>query len=413
MLYLIGLNHNSAALALREQTALLAEQLPQALTRCAALPAVREVMMLSTCNRTEIIAIADAAEPLLAWLAEWHQLPLAELKPATYCFQGVTAVNHLMRVACGLDSMVLGEPQIFGQLKRAFHLAQEVGCVGKKLNKTLQAVFSVGKQVRTDTQVGASPVSLAYTVIKCAQQIFSDLSACCVVFIGAGEMTQLMARHFYGQGVRQLVIANRSRERADRLAAEVAGQAVAIGDMPAWLEQADIVISATATQLPVLSKAALEQAFKSRKHRQLLIADLAMPRDVEPDVATLADVYLYNLEDLQQIIAQNQDERAEAAKLAEQMVAEAAQRFSAEVDALDAMLSIREFRRKVEQMRDQEIERALNELVQGQAADAVVIRSMRLLVNKILHQPTVQLRRAAQKKQHELITLAKALFEQS
>ncbi|MFV0278796.1 MAG: glutamyl-tRNA reductase, partial [Parahaliea sp.] len=301
----LGINHQSAAVEVRERVAFAPEQVGEALVALCEQPGVEDALILSTCNRTEIYVQAGEAgvdealaEKLVNWMAGYHHLSVGELRQAAYCHFGFDALEHVVRVASGLDSMILGEPQIFGQLKSAFAVAVDEGVVGAEFNRLFQRVFALAKRVRTDTAIGENPVSVAYAAVDLAGHIFADLSACSALLVGAGETVELVTRHLIEAGIRRITIANRTLGRARDLAQRFGAEAVLLADIPDQLARADIVISSTASQLPILGKGAVERAIKARKHRPMLMVDIAVPRDIEPEVGDLRDVYLYSVDDL-------------------------------------------------------------------------------------------------------------------
>ena len=325
----LGINHKTASVDVRERVAFTPEQLVEALQQLCRLTASREAAILSTCNRSELYIEQDhlAADSVLRWLAEYHQLSLEELRASAYVHEDHDAVRHMMRVASGLDSLVLGEPQILGQMKSAYAVAREAGTIGPLLGRLFQATFSAAKQVRTDTAIGENPVSVAFAAVSLAKQIFSDLGRSQALLIGAGETITLVARHLHEQGVRRIVVANRTLERASTLAEQFGAHAVLLADIPHELVHSDIVISSTASQLPILGKGAVESALKLRKHKPIFMVDIAVPRDIEPEVGELDDVYLYTVDDLHDVVAENLKSRQGAAQAAEELVSVGAEDF--------------------------------------------------------------------------------------
>jgi glutamyl-tRNA reductase len=308
----LGINHNSAAVEVRERVAFAPEQVNEALNDACADASLDEVVILSTCNRTEIYAIAsdklelaEKARQLISWMANYHHLSSEDLHQSAYHYEADEALHHMMQVASGLDSMVLGEPQILGQMKSAYAVAGESGTVGSELGRVFPRVFSIAKRVRTDTAIGENPVSVAFAAVDLAGHIFSDLGSSSALLVGAGETIELVARHLIEAGVNKIVIANRTLGRARELAQKFSAEAVLLSEIPGQLEHADIVITSTASQLPILGKGAVENALKLRKHRPMLMVDIAVPRDIEPQVGDLRDVYLYSVDDLRDIVDQN------------------------------------------------------------------------------------------------------------
>lgn len=406
----LGINHKTAPLHIREKTAFTAENTGTALQELLRSNAVNEAVILSTCHRTELYSHAQDVTQLAQWLADHQLMEEQALTPYLYCYQDEQAVRHIMRVACGLDSMVLGEPQILGQMKAAVAMAKQHGALGGHLDRLFQAIFAAGKQIRTETNIGTNSVSIAYAALSLAKRIFADVTRATVLLLGAGETIELVATHFHGHDVRRLIIANRTYEKAALLAKQFNAQAIALSDMNAYLSQADIVIAATASQLPILGKGAVESALKARKHRPMLMFDLAMPRNIETELTSLEDVYLYHLDDLQMIIAENMKSRATAAEQAEAMIAIKAAHFMRELSALQYNDVIRNYRDHIEKIAAQELMENLQLLRQGKNPEDLLKSFAHSLVQKILHQPTLHLRNAAYEGDVELLLLAKRLL---
>ena len=416
-LFVLGINHTTAALSLREKVAFLPENIGEALQHACDKTGVEEAVILSTCNRTEIYLAGhdspdqSSAQKILDWLADYHSLSVGELTDCHYFHNDQDAIRHLMRVASGLDSMILGEPQILGQLKSAFAVAQQQGTVSGKLHSAFQYVFAIAKRVRSETAIGENPVSVAYAAVALSQRIFSDLSHSKALLIGAGKTIELVARHLKEQGIQHLMVANRTLPRAQELTSQLGGEAMLLADIPERLHEADIVISSTASQLPVLGKGAVEQALKRRKHKPMFMVDIAVPRDIEPQVAELDDVYLYTVDDLKEVIDENKRSREEAALDAAKIIDEAIEDYLKELRAEEAVSAIKGFRSKAEQLRDEEIEKALKALRKGDDPELVVQSLARTITNKLLHNPTVQLKKAGSEGRTDVIDLAQQLFE--
>ncbi|PLW67442.1 glutamyl-tRNA reductase [Pseudohalioglobus lutimaris] len=398
----LGINHNSAAVEVRERVAFAPEQVSEAMADCCSAAGLDEVVILSTCNRTEIYAIAparsvlaDKALQLIDWMANYHHLPAEELRKAAYHFEADKALSHLAQVAAGLDSMVLGEPQIFGQLKSAFAVAAESGTVGGELNRMFQRVFAIAKRVRTDTAIGENPVSVAYAAVDLAGHIFSDLSECNALLVGAGETIELVTRHLIDAGVRNIVIANRTLGRARELGQKFGAEAVLLAEIPEQLPAADIVITSTGSQLPILGKGAVEQAIKVRKHRPVLMVDIAVPRDIEPQVGDLRDVYLYSVDDLREIVDQNLRSRQNEARKADVIIAEGVAACVHEVRQMGAVDAVKDYRRMAEQLREAELKKALRSINRGDDPARVLTQFSRGLTNKLIHAPTAGLKQVS------------------
>ncbi|MBB2494507.1 glutamyl-tRNA reductase [Aquipseudomonas ullengensis] len=408
----LGINHKTASVDVRERVAFTPEQLVEALQLlCRSTPS-REAAILSTCNRSELYLEQDelAADDVLRWLADYHRLNIDDLRACAYVHQDDSAVRHMMRVASGLDSMVLGEPQILGQMKSAYAVAREAGTVGPLLGRLFQATFSTAKTVRTDTAIGENPVSVAFAAVSLAKQIFSDLHRSQALLIGAGETISLVARHLHDQGVKRIVVANRTLERASQLAEQFGAHAVLLADIPQELVNSDIVISSTASQLPILGKGAVERALKQRKHKPIFMVDIAVPRDIEPEVGELDDVYLYTVDDLHEVIAENLKSRQGAAQAAEELVSAGADDFMQRLRALAAVDVLKAYRQQAERLRDEELARAQRMLANGTSADEVLALLARGLTNKLLHAPSVQLKKISADGRYDALAVAQELF---
>lgn len=392
----LGINHRTAPVELRERIAFTPERMEEAFAELRVASGASEAAILSTCNRTELYLAGDddCAPLVLRWLAGFHNLDAGELEEAVYVHRDADAVRHVMRVAAGLDSMVLGEPQIFGQLKDAYALARKHGASGSFLSRMFEQTFSVAKRVRTQTAIGENPVSVAYAAVSMAHHIFSDLSRNRALLIGAGKTIELVAQHLSEAGVKDFVVANRTLERAQSLAAAHGGKGIVLSEIPDYLPDVDIIISSTASPLPILGKGAVERALKKRKHRPYFMVDIAVPRDIEPEVASLADVYLYTVDDLRQVIEENIRSREGAAREAENLVTDGVQAFLNQLRALDAVSTLKQFRQRAETLRDVETEKALRALRNGSDPETVLRSLARGLTNKLLHEPSVQVRKA-------------------
>ncbi|WP_297361057.1 glutamyl-tRNA reductase [Acidiferrobacter sp.] len=407
----LGINHKTAPVALREQAAFDPQALPDAL-RAVTEAGAGEATILSTCNRTELYCGLDGAsdETLIDWFCQYHKLTPRAVRPYLYVHDGRTAVAHAFRVASGLDSLVLGEPQILGQMKTAFAAAHKAGTTGKLLNHLFQHTFSVAKQVRTDTAIGANAVSVAYAAVSLARRIFDNLSHQTVLLIGAGEMIELAARHLKEQGIRRMIVANRTVERASSLGNIYGAEAVSLIELPDYLAAADIVISCTASLLPLLGKGAVESALKTRKHRPMFLVDLAVPRDIEPEVGELPDVYLYTIDDLKGVIEENMESRQAAARQAETIIEGQVIEFMRWVRSLDSVPTVRALRAAAEALRDAELERARRALERGEPAEQVLLRFAHSLTNKFMHGPSTTLRDPKTDGDLDLVGATRALF---
>ncbi|MBB5016572.1 glutamyl-tRNA reductase [Rehaibacterium terrae] len=409
----LGLNHQTAPLALRERVAFAPDAMPDALRSLLSVPGVQEAALLSTCNRTELYAsVEDGAESrALQWLADHHALGRDALETYLYRHVDAEAVRHLFRVATGLDSLVLGEPQILGQVKDAWLAARAAGALKTPLDRLFQHCFSVAKRVRTDTRIGAAPVSVAFAAVRLAQQVFSELDQATVMLIGAGDTIELAARHLVDAKARRLLVANRTLEHAQALASRFGGYALPLSDLPQHLAEADIVISATASREPVLHRPQVEQALAARRHRPMFMLDLAVPRDIEPAVAELGDVYLYTVDDLEQVIEENRRSRREAADEAEAIIELQVEHFMAWWQGAARQDTLKKLRARGELVRAEVLDKARQQLAQGRDPNAVLDFLAHTLTNKLLHAPTSALRQAALSGDLDLLRAAERLFD--
>ena len=409
-LFALGLNHTTAPLPVRERVVFHVEKLFDALGELKRGRDVSEAAILSTCNRTELYLSTDQPQAAAEWLAHYHRLQPAELQPYLYTLPQAEAVRHTFRVASGLDSMVLGEPQILGQMKEAVRVAESAGTLGTVLHKLFQRSFAVAKEVRTNTQVGANSVSMAAAAVKLAARIFPSLKDRNVLFIGAGEMIELTATHFAAQAPARITVANRTLERAHALAHRFSGQAVELRELAAHLHEHDIVVSCTASSLPILGKGLVERALRARKHRPMFMVDLAVPRDIEAEVAELDDVFLYTVDDLQGIVQGNLDARRSALEQAEAIIETQVGQFMHWMGARDAVPLIRALRDQGEAARRLELQRALRLLARGDDPKQVLEALSQGLLNKLLHGPTQALNEAAAAERRELAALIERLY---
>lgn len=400
-------------MALREQVAFAPEQVAGALLDLAAATQVTDAVIVSTCNRTELYFSGTEAQSkqVIAWLAKYHQLELTDVAGHLYLHQDQAATTHLMRVAAGLDSLVLGEPQIFGQVKQAYSQSRQVGAIQPIFERLFQKTFAVAKQVRTETEIGANAVSVAFAAVALAKQIFGKLDQVKVLLIGAGETIELVAKHLLEQGASQLTVANRSYDRAAALASQFSGQVVSLAQVPQALIDADVVISSTASTLPIVGKGMVEQALKKRRHKPMFLVDLAVPRDIEAQVSELEDAYLYTVDDLQNIVSQNMQSRQHAATQAEQLIALGVAEFSQWLQLQDNIDWVRDYRQRCESVKNELLQRALNQLANGQDAEHVLQELATKLSNRLMHAPTKTIRHLLQDEQVEAKTLINFLVD--
>jgi glutamyl-tRNA reductase len=410
----LGVNHQTCPVAVRERLAIGHDELPRALGEIRARGA-SGAAIVSTCNRTALLVDAPpaAARGLRDWLAGRGGLDPARLDEFLYEHRDADAARHLFRVASGLDSMVLGEPQILGQVKEAYHGARAAGALDPALDRLFQNAFAVAKRVRTETRIGTNPVSVAFAAVRLAERVFADLSGIAALLVGAGDTIELALRHLAESGVRRLTIANRTLKNAESLAARHGARAIGLADLEAALPEADLVITSTASREPIVSRDALERAIRRRRHRPMLVIDLGVPRDVEPAAAELADVYLYAVDDLARVIEDNLRSRREAAREAEAIIDLSVDHFMGWLRAVDGHDALRGFRARAERERDAWVERALGELAAGRDPAETVRRLAHGLTNQLLHVPTANLRAAARAGDHELLRAAERLFEES
>ncbi|HZQ72990.1 MAG TPA: glutamyl-tRNA reductase [Burkholderiales bacterium] len=408
-LYALGLNHQTAPLAVRERVVFHVERLRDALTEFKrGLGA--EAAILSTCNRTELYFSGERPDAAAQWLAHYHRFGAADLTPYLYTLPRENAVRHAFRVASGLDSMVLGEPQILGQMKEAARAAESAGTLGTVLHKLFQRSFAVAKEVRSTTRIGASSVSMAAAAVKLAARIFPSLREQKVLFIGAGEMIELCATHFAAQAPARLAVANRSAERAQRLASRFNGQALELRALGAQLHEYDIVVSCTASSLPILGKGLVERALRARRHRPMFMVDLAVPRDIEPEAGELDDVFLYTLDDLSHVVSENLDARRSEVQQAEAIIETQVGQFMHWMQARENVPLIRALRDQAEAARHHELQRALRLLQRGDDPRSVLEALSRGLTNKLMHAPTQALSDAEADERRALAELIGRLF---
>lgn len=448
---ILGINHKTAPIAVREKVAFSPGEIGSALALLKNLADLDEVVIISTCNRMEIVyrnsqnSISksdsltnekeDQSNPngsmqyqVVNWLADYHQLETSQIEPHCYVHKGVQAINHLMSVACGLDSMVLGEPQILGQVKDAYGYASHAGSIGLYLNRLFQQTFSLAKQVRTDTQIGESAVSVAYAAITLAKRIFSDFNRVTVLLIGAGETIELAARHLVRQGVVDIHVTNRTVERAQILVDEinqlgVKGQSVikaqahSLAALPELVIKADIVISSTASPVPIIGKGLMEKAIQARKHRSMFMVDLAVPRDIEAEVASLSDIYLYTVDDMQDVIQENLKLREEAALEAKDIVGLHTDKYLTWLQSLSSVSLLKDFRSQIEQLKSNEISRAISKLDNqrsegdnSQQIEKIISEMANRLTKKIMHQPSQAIRQAGENNDHKTLEILSEAF---
>ncbi len=412
-LYALGLNHHTAPLAIRERVAFQPERLGRALHDLAHADSVREAAILSTCNRTELYFAAEQPQHAADWLARFHSVSLNDVSPYLYAYPQRDAIRHVFRVASGLDSMVLGEPQILGQVKEAARRAEEAGTMGTLLHKLFQNTFAVAKEVRSTTAIGANTVSMAAAAVHLTERIFERVADQHVLFIGAGEMIELCAAHFAGARPKSMMVANRTEERAQALAQRFGAQTMRIDSIGEMLPRYDVVVSCTAAPLPIVGLGMAERAVKARRHRPMVMVDLAVPRDIEPEIGKLDDVFLFTVDDLAQVVDAGLESRQQAVIEAEEIINSRVDGFLHWMEARDAVPTIRALREHAEALRQAELERAVRLLARGEDPQRVLEALSQGLTNKLMHGPTRYLNQSEGEQQAEAGRMVQQLFNLS
>ena len=412
----VGINHKTAPVGVREKIAFNPDHLTIALQAMLNDVQCNEAAILSTCNRTELYIVQDGdideiQASVLRWLESYHNVSAATILPSLYCHKEQHAVNHMMRVACGLDSLVLGEPQILGQMKQAYNQAKAAGSMALILDRLFQRTFGVAKQVRTETEIGSSAVSVAFASVNLAKHIFAKLEKVNVLLVGAGETIELVAKHLYENKVGKITVANRTISRAQDMAKKIGADVITLAQIPEKISQADIVISSTASTLPIIGKGMVEHALHERKHRPIFMVDLAVPRDIEEQVAELEDVFLYTVDDLQSIIAENIQNRRKAAVQAESMVNKQSNSFMSWLRGLNTQDTVISYRNQCIEERDILLEKALVQLQNSKSPEAVVAELATKLTNKFMHAPTSALQNAAQGGELDKLIYLRDIFD--
>ncbi|MFQ3186949.1 MAG: glutamyl-tRNA reductase [Marinomonas primoryensis] len=405
----VGVNHKTAPVSIRERVAFAPEKMIDALSSLISEKKANEAVIVSTCNRTELYCSVEdfsMVDDVIAWLGQYHGIALSELKQYCYTHSNDDSVRHIMRVASGLDSLILGEPQILGQVKSAYAVSQEGSCIGPELDSLFQRAFSVAKRVRTDTAIGENPVSIAFAAVSLAQRIFADIRNSTALLIGAGQTIELVARHLKENGIKRIIVANRTLARAEALANELNAEAIMLGEIGDYLSQADIVISSTASQLPIIGKGMVERATSQRRHSPMLLIDIAVPRDIEPEVEEVNDAYLYTVDDLHSVIEENVRTRQDAAKAAEEIIEEGVNSYRRVVESRKVSDLIVTFRKSAELIKNVELEKALKGLERGQSPEQVLNKLAHGLMNKLIHSPTRYLRDAGANADQNALTIA-------
>ncbi len=408
-----GISHHTAPLETREKIAIPRQDNAHRVKELCALDGVEEALVVSTCNRTEIYTIGPqkGREQVRRWLQATGSLSDAEMEAHCYVRERENAVRHLFRVAGGLESLVLGESQIVSQLKESWQLAREAGGVGKVMDRLFQHALATGKKIRSKTRIGEHPISVAYTTVLLAQQIFGDLGSKTVMLVGAGEMIELCGRHLHDKNVSSLIIANRSLERATELAAQFSARAIGLSELPGMLHQADILISSTASQQPVIQTESVKTALRQRRSRPMFLVDIAVPRDIHPDIAKLDDVYLYTIDDLQQVVDKNLSERNRAAEAAGEDVDAAVDEFMRWLNSARAVVYLQKLHRHAHENAEELTQKALRKIAAGGEPEQIVRQLANNLAKRILHLPSTRLRQAAEQQDDELLNAASRLFD--
>lgn len=411
-LFTIGISHHTAPIEIREKVAIPRTAFTERVQQLCELPGIEEVLILGTCNRTEIYCLSSdgGRETVVDWIHHSNGIPAGELDEHLYIHQGEEAARHLVRVASGLDSLVLGETQILGQLKDAWQQAHDAGSLGKVLDRLFQHTFAAAKSIRTSSGISEHPVSVAYTAVVLARQIFGNLESQTVVLVGAGEMVQLCGRYLVDHGIDRLLILNRSRAKAEEIANELGATAMTLDRLEEALPKADILISSTASPEPVIRAADVKAALRKRRHRPMFMVDIAVPRDIDPAISKIKDVYLYTIDDLQQVVDDNMQQRSEAAREAQSGVDEAVAAFMRWLYGMRAARTLKRIREQSHEFETDLTQRALNRLQAGQDPEKVLRQLASTLTNKILHTPSRQLREAAEQQDYSVLKAADRIF---
>ena len=408
----VGINHESAPIKIRERVSIAPEVTVDALQDLTNLPGISEAAILSTCNRTELYCCLDASagKTPAAWLHHYHKLDTGKLDQFIYSHCDDQAVRHMLRVATGLDSMVLGEPEILGQMKSAYRLARSAQTLGAPLERLFQHTFSVAKRVRTDTAIGENPVSVAFTAVTLAKRVFGDLSRQSVLLVGAGETMELAARHLVSHQVNHVMVANRTLSKAQDLANRIGGSAIDLRSLDDHLAKADLLFCSTSANEPIVKLEAVKKAITQRKRRPMFMVDLAVPRDVAEEVGELDDVYLYTIDDLKEAAEAGKIGRQQAALEAESMVDLQVEDFMHWLRSLAAVATIREYRDRATASRDELVEKALRQIAAGKPVDAILNNLANGLTQRLLHVPSLRMRQAAAQGRDDLLEAARELF---
>ncbi|HKY62924.1 MAG TPA: glutamyl-tRNA reductase [bacterium] len=416
-LWVLGLNHKSAPIAVRERFAVSDAKVGDFLTRAAALPHAGELALVSTCNRVEVYGVSrhpeQARRQIARFLAEFQGVSEATLEAHLYSYEGQSALRHGFRVCSSLDSMVVGEPQILGQMKEAYRLAGEAGTTGPVLNKFFHRAFNVAKKLRTETSIASHPVSVSYAAIVLAKQIFGDLKGKNALVLGAGKMSLLAIRHLKAAGIAQLYLANRTPERAEEIARQVGGETIPFEKYDRWLADADVVVTSTAAEQYIVVPAQVQEAIKQRKNRPMFFIDIAVPRNVSPEVNDLPNVYLYDIDDLGQVVEANKGERIKEAERAEVLLEAEVEDFAKVLRTLEVAPTLSSLSRKFDGICRRELDKTFQRLPQLDAEGREAVQAMAYaIVNKILHDPMIALKEGkSEEDQPDYSALVRKLFK--
>jgi len=412
LLIALGINHETAPVSVREQLAIPSEQIPHALQDLKQTTGVHSGVILSTCNRTELYCgiNPDAVQKLTEWMQRYSSLDTQTLKECIYQYQDNDAIRHLLRVASGLNSMVLGEPEILGQIKDAYQIAQSQGMLEATLDRLFQHSFSVAKKVRHDTEIGRHPVSVAFSAVTLAKRVFGQLDQSTVLLVGAGETIELVAKHLLAQQVKHLIVANRTLERAQNLANQFYASAIPLSSLNEHLAKADLIISSTGAKQSIITGPMMIRAIHARKRKPVFAVDLAVPRDFEAIIGEMDDVYLYTIDDMREVAQAGMDSRRQAAQQAEQIIQLQIDKFNQWQQSRLAADLIKRYRQSAEDIRQQLLENALSQLDSGKPASEVLEKLSNTLTNRILHAPSKSLRTAAENGRSDLLQTAETLF---
>ncbi|RDL43580.1 glutamyl-tRNA reductase [Marinomonas piezotolerans] len=405
----VGVNHKTAPVSIREKVSFAPEKMVDALQSIVSGGGATEAVIVSTCNRTELYCAVDddiQEAQIIRWLSDYHHISHEELSKFCYAHREDESVRHIMRVAAGLDSLILGEPQILGQVKSAYAVSQEGQCIGGELQGLFQQTFSVAKRVRTDTAIGENPVSIAFAAVSLAQRIFADVKNSTALLIGAGQTIELVARHLKEAGIKRIIVANRTLERAQVLADELGAEAILLGEITDHLYLADITISSTASQLPIIGKGMVQRASSQRRRKPMLLVDIAVPRDIEPEVQDVEDAYLYTVDDLHSVIEENVKARQDAAQAAELIIEQGISDYKRKQESRKVSDLIVSYRAQAETIKQSELERALKSLEAGQSPEQVVNKLAHGLMNKLIHNPTQFLRQSGAEGDQQALDVA-------